>query len=89
MERVIKGCLDKKQAKKLAPIAYASEYKKLADGIKAPKAYRDSTVTMEAAIDKVFLSQDAKYFKFNRVGIQQQNQYRSRCRKYLLPFFSD
>lgn len=59
------------------------------DGIKAPKAHRDSTVTMGAAINKVFLSEDAKYFKFNRVGIQQQNQYRSRCRKYLLPFFSD
>lgn len=88
VERVIKGCLDDKQAKKLAPIAYANEYKKLADGIKTPKAYRDSTITMEAAINKVFLSEDAKYFKFNEVGIQQQNQYRSRCRKYLLPFFS-
>lgn len=60
MERVIKGCLDRKQAEKMAPIAYAAEYKKLVDGIKTPKAYRDSTVTIEAAINKVFLAEDAK-----------------------------
>lgn len=89
VERVIKGCLDKKQADKLAPTVYASEYKKLVDGIKTPKAYRDSTVTMEDAINKVFLSEDAKYFKFNKVGIQQEKQYKSRCRKYLIPFFAD
>ena len=89
VDRILKGCSSQKDADRIAADAYINEMQNLLKGETASKASRDSSVLMESAINRVFLNDDAVYFEFNKVGIEQQSIYRGRCRNYILPFFKD
>ena len=83
VDRILKGCSSQKDADRIAADAYINEMQNLLKGETASKASRDSAVLMESAINRVFLNDDAVYFEFNKVGIEQQSIYRGRCRNYI------
>ena len=89
VDRVLKNCLDREQADMMAPVAYVAETEKLRTEDSIQKPHRSSSVTMETAIRRVFLDENATYFIYNSVRTQQKKQYQSRCNTYLIPYFRD